>query len=138
MITKRIKIYLSHSSHEQDRGLKIQQILEDDGYPVANPFDVRGLSGNENVRNDIMDILNSNVVVCLYPHNLVTVGIDQEMVYASLFRKYVITYITKVLRDHCWIQYHSDVILPPGEERNVLDVLNKFLGIVETVQEKKK
>jgi len=50
----------------------------------------------------------------------------------------VITYIPKVLTDHYWIQYHSDIILPPDEEKNVLDVLNKFLGIVETVQEKKK
>ena len=138
MHNKNIKVYLAHSPHEQERGLVIQQILEDDGYTVTNPFDVQSGSGANIVRDDITDILWSNIIVCLYPHNLVTVGIDQEMVYASLFRKYVIAYVPDKLDEHIWLQYHADVILPPDEEKNVLNVLRKFLGIVETIQEKKK
>lgn len=126
-----IKIYLAHSPTEKERGKKIQKILESNGYAVINPFD-DDAGDISVVKTDIKDIIDSDILVCLYPTHCITVGVDQEMVYARQFNVYTIVFGPKKISKNLWLQYHSDIVFGLDREKDILKILESISVIVRS------
>lgn len=128
---KQVKIYLAHSPSDQKRGRRIQKELETEGYSVINPFDDQVSVDISVVPRDIIDIIESDILVCLYPQHLVTVGMDQEIVYAHLFRTFVITFVPEELVRNVWLRYHSDLVFTTDREKDIMEILESLKLTVE-------
>ncbi len=122
---KNIKIYLAHSSTHTDRekGKMVQEKLEAEGYLVINPFDDRDGAYSNMVSRDITDIIKSDILICLYPQHLITVGVDQELVYAHLFRTFVVAFVPEKIIQNAWLRYHSDLMFTSDREKDILEIL---------------
>jgi len=123
-----MKVYLAHSGHEKELGKEIETRLVTFGYDVLNPFDkeenlnldnVKWVRGKiiwkdleERVKQKISDwivtvdyesIDEAEIVVCIYPEDMKTIGIPCEMAYAFLTKKPTYIYAPPGLVDHPWI-----------------------------------
>ncbi len=130
---KSIKIYLAHSSTlvDKERGKKVQEKLEAEGYSVINPFDDRDSTSSNMVSRDIADIVKSDVLICLYPKHLITIGVDQELVYAHLFRTFVVAFVPEKVIQNVWLQYHSDLMFTSDREKDILEILETVKTTME-------
>lgn len=120
-----MKIYLAHSGQEKKQGEWIQQMLEENGYEVINPFHkenpyihdlkwvdgkvVGKLSGESCkwiVDTDLKYIDESDAIVMIYPKDPIpTIGTPCEMLYAHMKKKPIYMYTPSWLAHHPWIQH---------------------------------
>ena len=117
-----VRIYLAHSAHERERGEKIKVIFESIGYEVYNPFDKEGndkafwkgreviWDGTPTLRacnwiiwTDFDELRKSDILVCIYPEDLITYGITAENTFAFLVNMPVYSYVPKPVKGHPWL-----------------------------------
>lgn len=118
-----LRVYLAHSAHEKLLGRGIQRELEAMGYEVYNPFDYEEKNRpfwDENdeviwdgaptkkqciviIDTDLKEVENSDIMVCIYPEELVTFGITCEMKHAWDNGIPVYTYMPEKIKGHPWI-----------------------------------
>ena len=125
-----VRVYLSHSPREKERGIKVQKILEDIGYEVLNPFslnldidefhwsdlsEIRVKDSIKLCKAEINNLLDSDIVLALYPKDMVSIGIPCEIAIAHDYRKTVITVIDPKFKGHPWIVYMSSIIIERDE-----------------------
>lgn len=116
------RLYLSHSSHEKERGKEIQKKLEDMGYEVHNPFDKEtpgeitwtGDMSKELadwvVETDHREIRKSDGMVCIYPEDGRTIGEPCEMAFAYFLRMPIFSYVPDCIKGHPWPIGQSTVV----------------------------
>jgi len=140
-----MKIYLAHSVHERDRGIKAQRKLEELGYEVFNPFypddvirsDIEAIDRGDIMAWDIADkpkslditerdlegLRKQDIVVCLYPDGR-TVGIPCEMFFAAhVLNMPVYSVVPKDMIGHPWIVRYSKAIFTADDD--VIDYLRR-------------
>lgn len=123
------KLYLAHSGQEKEQGEHIEQLLEENGFEVINPFhkenpyihDLKWMNGKvigelseESckwiVETDFKFIDECDAVVMIYPHEPIpTIGTPCEMLYAFQKGKPIIAYTAKWCEHHPWIQHMSSL-----------------------------
>jgi len=145
-----IRIYLAHSAHEKEQGKEIQFQLEAMGYDVYNPFDKEGndeVFWNENneviwdgiptkesslwiIFTDLDAVSERDILVCIFPQDLVTFGITCEMIFPFILKNIhrwlpmyntngnikVYSYTPKSIKGHPWIVGSSDIIFTDIEK----------------------
>ena len=144
------RLYLAHSAHEKEQGKRIENRLKDMGYDVYNPFDKEGRheffsnhggvvywedakvvwSGEPDhevaewiVNVDLEGVRQSDIVVAIYPQNLLTFGITCEHFEAFRhLRMPVYTYTPPEIKGHPWLIAHSTKMFVELEE------LMNFMG----------
>ena len=116
------KVYLAHSPTELERGRKVLVILERNTFKVFNPFEEsvnRGLvikpqtpatTDVSVVWRDLGQVLESDLVVCLYPEKAQTIGIPCEMFMAWMYLTSVISFVPEKLLKHPWIVKMSKIV----------------------------
>jgi hypothetical protein len=126
-------IYLAHSPSEKSRGKFVQQLLEDAGYKVINPFNeaekvgihikdtTPGTTDSDVVNMDICNIHQSDAMVCLFPYPALTVGIPCEMTIAHLLEKIpIVSFTPATLINHPWIVKFSNKVFLVNMEKDLL------------------
>lgn len=117
-----MRIYLAHSAHEREQGKEIENTLESMGYEVCNPFDKEGNDkvfwrGKEVIWDgtpsmeacdwiiwtDFEEVRKSDIVVCIYPQDLITFGITAENTFAYLLQIPVYSYVPELVKGHPWL-----------------------------------
>ena len=123
-------IYLAHSSCEQERGKKLQILLEGNGVTVWNPFDKlpeirkewqelgesehnfnwsRALNFMRNrqiVDSDLEGVDGSDILVMLFPDGAI-IGMPCELMYGYMKSKKVISIVPELYEGHPWILHLS-------------------------------
>ena len=133
-----MKIYLAHSVHERDRGVRIQKKLEAMGHSVYNPFypddvirdDIEAIERGDLHPWDLIDrtkskavcerdlegVRQSDIVICLYP-TCRTVGIPCEMFFAGhCLHMDVYTVTPEDMEGHPWIVNYSKVVFTSDKD----------------------
>lgn len=129
-----MRVYLAHGKSERARGKAIQENIEKMGIEVFNPFysvnredilslDAGVLIGNAEkgramavVDSDLEGIRKSDIIVCVYPNDVVTIGVPCEMMYASMLNLPIISVAKQEILEHPWVMAFSDGLFTDIED----------------------